>query len=328
MTEAFSRLVEHYRQTRRDLPWRRSRDPYAILVSEVMLQQTRVEVVLDYYTRFMERFPTALALATASSEELHAAWAGLGYYRRARNLQAACRAVVEAGGFPADLRALPGVGEYTAAALESIAFDRPALALDGNAIRVLWRFFALLSDPRSAPTRRSLTARVLPMIPVDSASDFTQALMELGALVCKPANPCCLACPLEPWCQGKGSWQTVPPPAPRTRVQEVYWNAYVLERPGQVLLQKAGPGELMEGMWVCPSVLPAGACAEPVGVVRHAITFRKISCQVYRGSWDGPGSWVDVGTLSSKALPSLTRKVLRCALPGCVPARGSRATSS
>jgi A/G-specific adenine glycosylase len=312
--QAFSQLVEHYRQTRRDLPWRRLRDPYAILVSEVMLQQTRVEVVLGYYKRFMERFPDCASLAAASSEELHAAWAGLGYYRRARNLQAACRAVVEGGGFPEDLRSLPGVGEYTAAALESIAFDRPALALDGNAIRVLWRFFALLSDPRSAPARRSLTTRVLPMIPPGCASDFTQALMELGALVCKPTNPCCLACPLEPWCQGKEQWRTLPPPAPKARAEEVVWKAYVLLRPGQVLLEKAGRGQLMEGMWVCPSSLPAGASADPVGVIRHAITFRRITCQVYRGSWDGPGSWVDTATLSARALPSLTRKILRCAL--------------
>ncbi len=311
MKEAFQRLVEHYRQTRRSLPWRSTRDPYRILVSEIMLQQTRVEVVLGYYERFLARFPDASSLAEASSDDLHAAWAGLGYYRRARNLQAACREVVAQGGFPGDLRSLPGVGEYTAAALESIAFDRPALALDGNAIRVLWRYLALSSDPRSVAARRSLTADVVPCIPEGAASDFTQALMELGALVCKPQNPCCLACPLQDSCQGKTRWRELPPPPPKMRSEEVAWNAYVLVRGSQVWLQKAGPGELMEGLWVVPDTLPEGASVEPVGVVKHGITFRKITCQVFRGTCSSEGSWIDLA--SGPALPSFTRKILRCA---------------
>lgn len=315
MKAAFERLIEHYRQTRRDLPWRRRRDPYAILVSEIMLQQTRVEVVLGYYEQFLERFPSAEALAAASSEELHAAWSGLGYYRRARNLQAACRAVVEQGGFPDDLRSLPGVGEYTAAALASIAFDRPALALDGNAIRVLWRFLALSQDPARASARRELTRQVLPAIPLEAAADFTQALMELGALVCKPQNPCCMVCPLESDCQGKLRWRELPPPPPRQRVELVEWQAYVLVRPGQVWLEQAGPGELMEGLWLCPANAPPGVTVEPVGKVRHGITFRKITCQVFRGSYAGGqrGRWVDFLQLGDFPLPSFTRKVLSAA---------------
>lgn len=311
MRAAFERLLEHYRRTRRDLPWRRRKDPYAILVSEIMLQQTRVEVVLGYYDRFLERFPTAAHLAAATPDELHAAWAGLGYYRRARNLQAACQAVAEQGGFPDDLRSLPGVGEYTAAALESIAFDRPALALDGNAIRVLWRYLALSGDPLKASSRRELTARVLPEIPPEAASDFTQALMELGALVCKPQNPGCLACPLESDCQGKARWRELPPAGPKLRSEEVTWNAYVLLSRDRVLLERPGPGQLMEGMLVCPSSLPPGGVAEPVGVVRHGITFRKITCHVFRGTCGGPGEWVGLGRLRDAALPSFTRKVLR-----------------
>lgn len=315
MKAAFERLVAWYREQRRELPWRHRSDPYAILVSEIMLQQTRVEVVLAYYARFLERFPDCVSLAAASSEELHAAWAGLGYYRRARNLQAAARAVVERGGFPGDregLLALPGVGEYTAAALESIAFGRPALALDGNAIRVLWRFLALEGDPRQARVRRELAALVEPMI--DAPGDFTQALMELGATLCKPANPACLTCPLAEECAGKLRWRELPPPPPAQRSQEVDWSAAVLMRPGQVFLEKARPGELLEGMWRCPEAEQMEGL-ELVGTVRHAITFRRITCRVYRGQGEPPerGEWVDLEDLTHRALPAFTRKVLRTA---------------
>lgn len=316
MKAAFQRLIAWYREQRRDLPWRHRSDPYAILVSEVMLQQTRVEVVLAYYERFLERFPDCSSLAAASSEELHAAWAGLGYYRRARNLQAAARAVVEWGGFPGDrqgLLALPGVGEYTAAALESIAFGRPALALDGNAIRVLWRFLALEGDPRQARVRRDLAARVEPLI--DAPGDFTQALMELGATLCKPTHPACLACPLVDHCAGKLRWRELPPPPPARPSQEVEWSAAVLLRPGQVFLEKAEPGELLEGMWRCPPAERLEGELELVGTVRHAITFRRITCRVYRGQGQAPGrgEWVDLEDLTQRALPALTCKVLRTA---------------
>ncbi len=280
-----------------------------------MLQQTRVEVVQAYYQRFLARFPDCASLAGASSEELHAAWAGLGYYRRARNLQATARAVLERGGFPTDrkrLLALPGVGEYTAAALESIAFGRPALALDGNAIRVLWRFLALAGDPRQASIRRELADRVEPLI--DAPGDFTQALMELGATLCKPAHPACPACPLADECAGKLRWRELPPPPPARRSLEVDWSAMVLVRPGQVFLEKAEPGELLEGMWRCPAAERLEGL-ELVGTVRHAITFRRITCRVYRGQGQPPerGEWVDLEDLTHRALPAFTRKVLRTA---------------
>ncbi len=316
MKAAFQRLVAWYREQRRDLPWRRRSDPYAILVSEIMLQQTRVEVVRAYYARFLERFPDCASLAAASSEELHAAWAGLGYYRRARNLQAAARVVVERGGFPSDragLLALPGVGEYTAAALESIAFDRPALALDGNAIRVLWRFLALEGDPRRPRVRRDLAARIEPVI--EAPGDFTQALMELGATLCKSANPTCLTCPLADDCAGRLRWRELPPSPPAQRSLEVDWSAAVLLRPGQVFLEKARPGELLEGMWCCPPAERLKSELEMVGTVRHAITFRRITCRVYRGQGEPPerGEWVDLEDLAHRALPAFTRKVLRTA---------------
>jgi len=187
-------LLHWYDAERRDLPWRRTTDPYRILVSEIMLQQTRVDTVIPRYARFLDRFPDLAALATASLDDVLAEWSGLGYYRRARNLHAAARAIVNdhAGRFPRQytlLRALPGLGDYTAAAVAGIAFGEPHVGIDGNVNRVLCRYFGIAEAPTRAAVRRQLTAAAESLLAEHAPGDVTQALMELGAQVCTPRSP-------------------------------------------------------------------------------------------------------------------------------------------
>lgn len=205
-----SAILRWYRRNRRDLPWRRSRDPYAIWVSEIMLQQTRVETVIPYYARFLDRFPTVEALASARAEQVAAAWSGLGYYGRARSLHAAAAIVARehAGRLPEGtdaLRALPGIGAYTAAAIASVAHGRVAAAVDGNVIRVLARI-AGLRDRRDDPAlRRAVDELAEDLAKGPSPGDWTQALMELGALVCTPRAPRCESCPAAARCAARAS---------------------------------------------------------------------------------------------------------------------------
>ncbi|MBI3926110.1 MAG: A/G-specific adenine glycosylase [Armatimonadetes bacterium] len=331
----FERLVLHYREQRRHLPWRGDSDPYPVLVSEMMLQQTRVETVIPYYQRFLTRFPTLGALAAASLDQVLAAWSGLGYYRRARLLHRTARLLAERGGtFPCtedELRRLPGVGEYTAAALASIAFDRPAVALDGNALRVFTRYFGIADDPRSARTRRALRGRVLPAIPPASAADFTQAVMELGALQCAVRQPACRSCPLSPGCRARaeGEPERYPAPSPRRPQVRLESAAARIEHQGCVcLVQSLGGTGLLEGMWLCPAVellpgqdprqelekLSSLELLRELGEVRHSITFRRIRCRVFLARPRGPGlaggRWFAPVELQSLPLPSFVRRIL------------------
>ncbi|HSQ60220.1 MAG TPA: A/G-specific adenine glycosylase [Acidobacteriota bacterium] len=199
-------LLRWYARHRRDLPWRRVRDPYAIWVSEIMLQQTRVETVVPYYRRFLDRFPDLQTLARAPESSVLAAWSGLGYYRRARNLREAAAVVAReyGGALPREaeaLRSLPGIGAYTAAAIASIAFDRPAAAVDGNVVRVIARWDGRRGRRDDASLRRAVTARAEALAPGARAGDWTQALMELGATRCLPRDPLCERCPVARWCR-------------------------------------------------------------------------------------------------------------------------------
>ena len=199
-------MLEWYEHNRRDLPWRRTRDPYRILVSEIMLQQTRAEVVIPYYQRFLKRFPDAGTLAQAKEADVLACWSGLGYYSRARNLQAAARAITATEGFPRDyasLRALPGVGPYTAAAVSSIAFDQPCAVLDGNVLRVLARITNDSSDIASARTRAGFQRVADGLLAPECPGEFNQAMMELGATICLPRVPTCSFCPVAEFCEAR-----------------------------------------------------------------------------------------------------------------------------
>jgi A/G-specific adenine glycosylase len=259
-------LLRHYDQHRRELPWRGTADPYRVWVSEIMLQQTRADVVAPYYERWLERFPTLDALADAELDDVLHAWQGLGYYARARNLHRAARMVRErhGGELPRDaaaLRALPGVGAYTAGAIASIAFGEPCPAVDGNVRRVLARLFDLAD---AAPgTIHELAAR---LVPRRRAGDFNQALMDLGATVCSPRRQACGECPLARWCLARARGTQAERPARRRRPQVPAYDvgtAVLRARDGRLLLVRRPEDGLLGGMWSFPGeVARAGESVE------------------------------------------------------------------
>lgn len=254
-------LLTWYRENARDLPWRRTQDPYRIWVSEIMLQQTRVAAVLGYYARFLEAFPTVEALAAAPEEQLMKLWEGLGYYSRARNLQKAARLVTERGGFPdtySGLLELPGIGDYTAAAIASAAFGRREAAVDGNVLRVAARLTDCHDDIALPQTKKSIRARVRDIFP-EAEPDiriFNQALMELGATVCVPGGPPkCLFCPVRDLCLGRerGTAESLPAKALRKARRTEEKTVFLLFRDGKLALRKRPDTGLLAGLWEFPN---------------------------------------------------------------------------
>jgi A/G-specific adenine glycosylase len=270
--EVAARLLPWYANVGRDLPWRHSRDPYRVWLSEIMLQQTGVAAVIPYYQRFLARFPELATLAAADIDEVIALWAGLGYYSRARNLHAAARRVMEqhGGAFPADLQALtalPGIGRSTAGAILSIAFDRKGPILDGNVRRVLARLFALEEDPRAPAAERRLWSWAPELTPEERPHDYAQAIMDLGATVCIPRRPACARCPLAELCQAhrQGREDHLPLRRSKKTVPEQRQVALLLERQGRFLVCKRPYQGLLGGLWEFPTAQltaeqsPAGA---------------------------------------------------------------------
>lgn len=337
------RLLAWYRRERRDLPWRGVADPYRVWISEVMLQQTTVKTVLPYYAAFVERFPDVRTLAAATQDEVLARWSGLGYYRRARQLHAGARYLVERhdGRFPrteAEARAVPGVGPYTAAAVLSIAYGVALPVVDGNVRRVLARLF-LLRGPawRSDAPFYTLGAELLdPQAP----GDWNQAVMELGATVCAPRDPACAGCPLGAHCRARaaGTQGELPERRARREPVDVTVAAALVERDGRVLLVRRGAERVMAGLWELPQTAldSKGRAAlvdelrarhglrvslgERLLTTRHAITFRRITAEAYRARLldeppDDPTrfTWADPRRLGGLALSSLTGKLLRAA---------------
>lgn len=318
------RLLGWFDENARDLPWRRSRDPYAIWVSEIMLQQTRVAAVLEHYARFMERFPSLELLAAASEDEVLAHWSGLGYYRRARLLHKAAQFVAEklGGKLPEkalDLRVLPGVGEYTAAAVASIGFGEAVACVDGNVERVLCRLMAWKENSVTAAGARAQAARLL-----DAArpGDFNQAMMELGATVCLPRGPLCLQCPVVDLCATRGEH-----PASARKKMRSRESAYAFmrrsqhARPPEVLLeQRPADASLMPGMWELPEIDPEIASEEEKALtLRHSITDTNYYVSIYRldakqqprlPQRRAARQWHRVRDLQSLPLTGLTRKAL------------------
>jgi len=270
------RLLDWYDREKRDLPWRRDRDPYRIWVSEIMLQQTRVETVIPYYERFMKKFPTLRALAEAPEEEVLKAWEGLGYYSRARHLHSAVRDVCElyGGQVPDDpdaVASLRGVGPYTAGAILSIAFNRPVPAVDGNVMRVLSRFFLLEDDVAKPSTRTRMEQLARKLIPRERPGDFNQAMMDLGATVCTPKNPGCLICPVMERCAARlqGREKSLPAKSkagkPRAEYRAVALVEGTGEHAGKILIRQRPDAGLLAGLWELPHVLlpePSFAGAE------------------------------------------------------------------
>jgi A/G-specific adenine glycosylase len=338
-----SALLEHYDRTRRELPWRDDPDPYRIWVSEVMLQQTRVETVIPYYRSWLERFPDVQALAAADADAVLLAWQGLGYYRRARNLHAGARLVCErfGGEVPrtsSELRALPGVGEYTAGALASIAFDEAVPAVDGNVKRV---FARLLDEP--APGAAMLRGLARKLVDPDRPGDWNQALMDLGATVCTPRRPECGRCPLARWCGAHAAGTEEDRPAPRSRAEvpeSTRVTAVIVDGREHALVERQPEQGLLGGLWAFPSVEAdpesglhdlaigvAGAAGArldddrtsvPLAAVRHRFshlqaTYRPV---LLRGA--GPSThdrrWIALGGARELALPVAQEKIARAAL--------------
>lgn len=331
---------------RRDLPWRRTSDPYRIWVAETMLQQTRIPTVLPYYERFVARFPDVEVLARAPLEEVLRLWSGLGYYSRGRNLHRAARMVVEehGGKIPAsyeEIRRLPGVGAYTAGAILSIAYRLPYPVVDGNVSRVLSRFFRVEGDPRSAAVSRLLWEKARRLLSPGKPGDFNQALMEIGSLICTPRRPRCLLCPLKRWCraQVRGEQEAYPQAAPRPPMERERSVRALIRRRGRLLLHRRSDSRRLAGLWE----FPGGPCPdgedpgktlarhlkrmfpfpveveEELGEVKHHIARRQIRsvifwCRSAAGAvMDGGGEewrWVLPGEVARYPLGAADLKVL------------------
>jgi A/G-specific adenine glycosylase len=336
-------LLSWYDRHRRRLPWRaepgEAADHYRVWLSEIMLQQTTVAAVIPYYERFVSRFPTIEALAAAPLDAVLSAWAGLGYYARARNLHACAKAVLATGGFPADpvaLRALPGVGAYTAAALTAIAFNRPAVPVDGNVERVVARLFAIEAPIPSARPAIRAAATVLGADP-DAASrpaDFAQALFDLGATLCTPGDPACALCPWMAGCaaRARGIAGELPRRTPRkARPVRRGVHFWLTDKTGNVLLRRFPETGLLGGMIALPGTpwrtepwplaealthAPARARWQPAGQVRHGFTHFELIIDLLAARVtriDAEGCLHQTDALDGLALPSVMRKCVRMA---------------
>jgi A/G-specific adenine glycosylase len=314
-------LLDWYRSAQRDLPWRRSRDPYCIWISEIMLQQTRVAAVVPYYERLLERFPDVRALAEAPEAEVLACWSGLGYYSRARNLQKAARLIVQRGTFPQDyegLRALPGIGDYTAAAVASIAFGLSRAVLDGNVMRVLARMLREAGDVRKPATRKRLQEAADRLLDASDPGSFNQAIMELGATVCLPREPQCLVCPLRAHCeaQSSGRQQEFPVKGRGREPVRLEETLLIIRRGESVLLWQRQQGTRMAGFWELPHAeeIPNARRGQPLGSFRHSIMHQNFTFSVesatLKGAPDG-FSWVPLSDFRDLPLSTTARKALK-----------------
>ncbi len=344
--EISRQLLRWYRRSARDLPWRRRSDPYAIWISEVMLQQTRVTAAVPYFQRFLKTFPNVRRLAAAKIDDVLKAWEGLGYYGRARNLHAAARRIVrEFGGkIPSrieTLRTLPGIGTYTAAAIASIAFGCDEPVLDGNVIRVLCRLFAIGQDPRRSATQKRLTSRARKLISSGKAGTFNQAMMDLGATICIPRTPRCELCPLQKLCRARArNLQTkLPRRAPAKELPHYDIAVGVIFRRGRILIDRRNEDGLLGGLWEFPggkvqrgeSFIEAliREVREEVNVeirveneltkVQHAyshfrITMHVFVCRGLRGRAQAIGcsavKWISPEELDNYAFPAANRRII------------------
>jgi A/G-specific adenine glycosylase len=315
-------LLEWYAHGHRDLPWRRTSDPYRIWVSEIMLQQTRAQAVIPYYERFLVRFPTVEALAAARENDVLALWAGLGYYSRARNLWRAARQVAAAGGFPRQheaIRALPGIGDYTAAAIASIAFGLPHAVIDGNVLRVVARVENDAADIASARTRERFRVVAQGWLDAREPGHYNQALMELGATVCLPRNPLCLVCPLAACCRGReeGTAAQLPVKLRRTVPVELQRTLLVIRREGRILLRQNGQEvRRLAGFWDLPTPqeLPAARVGERLGEFLHTITHHRYTIAVHAATVRRVGTgygWFEAAQFAEIPLSTTARKALK-----------------
>ena len=359
-------LLDWYEIEARDLPWRRTQDPYAIWISEIMLQQTRVETVLAYFEPFLVRFPTLAALAAASIDDVLKAWEGLGYYRRAQNLHKAAHILVDqhAGKLPStavELRRLPGIGPYTAAAIASIAFGKDEPVLDGNVTRVVSRLFCIAGDVAKAATKKELLKAADSLIPAGQASAFNQALMDLGARICRPKNPLCEECPAVSFCDAHRTKQTsvYPQRAMKKKSPHVdvvagaIWDGEPFHPRSRLLIAQRKLDDMLGGLWELPGgKTEAGETfeealhrelqeelaieveiIEPFMAIKHAYTHFRITLHVFHclhtkgkpQSIDvADWTWAHPTELETYAFPTADRKIL-VALKTLTAERGENA---
>ena len=320
-------LLRWFAENGRDLPWRGTRDPYLIWLSEIILQQTRIEQGRSYWQRFVERWPTVDDLAQASEEQVLREWQGLGYYSRARNLHYAARQVVAMGAFPQTvegLRQLKGVGDYTAAAIASFAFGVRAAVVDGNVYRVLSRYFGIETPINSTEGKHIFAQLAAQLLPQRQADDYNQAIMDFGALQCTPSSPCCDQCPLVDSCAAWASGMVDQLPVKqKTLVVKTRRLAYVYIRcKGQTAIHQRGPGDIWQGLWEPVNVSDDEPLAQRLGGqllkkdVRHVLTHRILLADFYLLDTDEKPSlpadyiWIDESQLDDYAIPRLIEILL------------------
>lgn len=316
-------ILEWYALHGRDLPWRRTRDPYAIWLSEIILQQTRIAQGQAYWERFMARFPRVEDLAAASEDEVLRLWEGLGYYSRGRNLLAAARQIAARGRFPEtleEIRALKGVGDYTAAAIGSIAFNLPAAVVDGNVYRVLARYFGIGTPVGTTVAKKEFTALAQSLLPEDRPGDFNQGMMDFGALQCTPAAPACLTCPLSETCTAMkdGRVDSLPVRKAPAAVQTRHLVYAYLRCNGQTAIRRRGAGDIWQGLWEPLTKLLPGLDARLLRAnVRHQLTHRTLLADFYRIDCDRQPElpdgyvWIDESELDRYGKPRLFEMLLQ-----------------
>ena len=326
-TSFTSALLRWFAQHGRELPWRGIGDPYSIWVSEIILQQTRIDQGRDYWLRFMQRFPTVEALAAASEDEVLRQWQGLGYYSRARNLHAAARQVVAMGGFPhtvEGLRALKGVGDYTAAAVGSMAFNLPAAAVDGNVYRVLARHYGIDTPINTTRGKHLFQAMAQELLPVQEAGTFNQAMMDFGATWCTPRSPRCIDCPVADTCEAlrTGRVSQLPVKEKKLKIQERHLTYIYIRHKGQVALRRRPAGDIWQGLWepllVEDAPLPDLGCplTSLASGVKHVLTHRILRADFYlaepqqRPTLPTEYQWIYEQDIHDYALPRLIEKLL------------------
>jgi A/G-specific adenine glycosylase len=350
------RVLAWYRAHRRDLPWRRTRDPYAVWISEVMLQQTRVETVVPYYERFLSRWPTVEALAAADPDDVRAAWSGLGYYRRAKLMLDAAHAIVHQhdGRFPGafeELAALPGLGRYTAGAVASIAYDTSVPAVDGNVLRVLARFGGVEGDVTRGAPNRCIWSLAEELARGPSAGDLNQGLIEVGALICTPRNPSCDRCPLAEDCRARrdGTIDRIPPPKKRPARATIEVTALLCLESDSVLLERQPEAGLFADLWCLPMLegrLEPDAIGdeakrkygwdleaiEPGPEIKHVLTHRDLLMRVVRAGGKHPCGKamraVALHRLFELGIPTVTMRALRASLPSELTRLDARLSTS
>jgi len=341
--EIRTKLLRWFKKNQRELPWRKTKDPYAIWVSEIMLQQTQVATVIPYYQKFLDTFPTIQSLARADLSKVLKVWEGLGYYSRARNLHRASQRVLNHfnGRVPdnlKDLLGLPGVGRYTAGAILSIAFNQEAPILDGNVKRVLSRLFVVSGHPKK--TEEFLWPLSESLIPKGSANVFNQALMDLGAMICTPKDPLCPRCPMRNLCRGfrLGEPERFPSRVPKRRIPRIEAASAVIRKNGKVLLRQRAPKGLLGGLWEFPNWRSDGKekledylevkvksdlglkvkCKEPLGTLKQTYSHFKLTLHIFQCHYldgKGTGRWVSIYNLDQFAMSRIDRRITNVLSP-------------